>query len=244
MSERQIKKNCNDKDKKVRGPNIPDAWKTYIIHQAIKESYKPRMLLSDEILEQMMQSRDVRDKLPERESIAKIISRTRKHPKSPLDEPWHVVTLADYDMPAEALPALLLIWGKSQEEPDEPLTIREAMWVARLYRLINNIEFLYVYAKHYALEEEVAEIEGALPPSAANVFFDALGVGGLGPAMEHLLSHWMGGLPDLEMMAKSIYWRPPKGAEAAVKRAIIEHREMMAIVVKAAGLPKTFLTGL
>tara|TARA_Y100000310_G_scaffold281082_1_gene301319 strand:+ start:22837 stop:22989 length:153 start_codon:yes stop_codon:yes gene_type:complete len=50
MSERQIEKNREETEREGRGPNIPDDWKRYIMVQATRiGSYKPRMLLADEI---------------------------------------------------------------------------------------------------------------------------------------------------------------------------------------------------
>lgn len=139
----------------MRGSNIPDDWKRYIMRQAIIESYKPRMLLADEILEQMKQSRDVKDKLPERESIGKIISTTRNHPKSPLDEVWSVGCLAQYDIPPEVLPAVLQFYEKRLREEEQHFTIREALWIGRLYKVIDDPIFLERFASAYALRDKI-----------------------------------------------------------------------------------------
>jgi hypothetical protein len=137
----------------MRGPNIPDDWKIYIMEQAIMDFNKPRMLLADEILEQMRQSRDVRDQLPERESIAKLISRARNHPKSKLDEPWSVGCLAKKDIPPEALPKVMFIYEKRLREAEQHFTIREALWIARLHETIDDLIWLEEFAAAYALRD-------------------------------------------------------------------------------------------
>lgn len=158
MSERQIEKNLEDADKKVRGPNIPDDWKEYIMRQAITiEPHKSRMLLADEILEQMRQSRDIKDKLPERESIAKIISKARNHPESSLDEIWSLGSLVEHPIPPEAMPAVMLAYKKALAEKSE-LTVRQAKWIARLYKVIESPDLLWDWAWEYAMAEWLSEI--------------------------------------------------------------------------------------
>lgn len=240
MGKRQLGISREDIDKTGRGPNIPSEWKQYIIHKAVTtDPLKPRLLLADEILEQMQQSGGRLDKLPERESIAKLISNARRHPKSELDEPWHMMSLANYEIPPEALPAVILIWGKTHEWCHEPLTIREAQWVARLYRVITNLDFLYSYAQIYASLERLAEITGRLPHS--NCFFSDRWLRGLLPDVEalYLRRPTPLALPDFEMLASSIYAMPRRGLDgetrSKVKGAIRGLREEIAEVVIASG---------
>ena len=160
MNERQIRKSQEDTEKVGRGPHIPDEWKKHIMHQALTEVNTPRMLLADEILEQMRQSGGARgDKLPDRESIAKLISRARNH-DDPQDKPWSMATIDQYPIPPEALPAVLRVW-KSRLEKDTGFIIREAKWVSRLSALQQeqDIEKLSFTANRYALVEKVSELQ-------------------------------------------------------------------------------------
>jgi predicted transcriptional regulator len=185
MSERQIKESQEDTDKVGRGPNIPDDWKKYIMEQAIKESLKPRMLLADAMLKEMRQSRDVGDKLPERESIAKLISKTRTH-KTSDDSPWSLGVSKTLDISPEATADLLKVW-KCCLAIGHTLTIREAKWVALIRTAIetevnpskNNLNpdsnnhqikpnpwkyrgvLLFGFAYEYAIRERIAEISGS-----------------------------------------------------------------------------------
>ncbi len=158
MSERHFEKSWEATDKVGRGPNIPDDWKRYIMQEAIVQSHKPRMLLADEILEQMRQSRDIKDRLPEKESIAKLISKVRNHLESPLDEPWSLSSLVDYEIPPEALPAVMSAYKKRLK--DNQLTIREALWIGRLYSVIEPKDLVYDWASIYAVEEMINELSG------------------------------------------------------------------------------------
>ncbi len=135
MSERQTEKYRVETGRGVRGPNIPDNWKKYIVDLAVViEPHKPRMLLADEIVERMRQSRDIKDRLPERESIAKLISSARTYPKSSLDEPWSIAASVKYGISPEASKDLFDIWRFSLAM-DRPISIRQAKWIAYIRNL-------------------------------------------------------------------------------------------------------------
>ena len=48
---------------------------------------------------------------------------------------------------------------------EKPLTIREAKWVARLYRVLTDAEELVVAAKECASNERIGEVTGKSGPS-------------------------------------------------------------------------------
>jgi hypothetical protein len=70
--------------------------------------------------------------------MIKLISKSRNNPDSPIDALWSLGTLSEYPIPTDALPIVMSIWERRlmQLDADEYLTIREALWVARLYKLI------------------------------------------------------------------------------------------------------------
>ena len=76
-----------------------------------------------------------------------------------LDEPWSVGCLAKYDIPSEALPSVMSAYKKRLAENDV-LTIREALWIGRLYGVIDPKDLVYDWAFLYALEEQISEILG------------------------------------------------------------------------------------
>ena len=124
MNERQTGKSINDLDKNVRGSGISSEWKRHITWRALDEFQKNRMVLTDEILIQMQDSGDLKE-LPERGSIAKIISYARNHE---LDKPWSIAASIKYKFSPEANRDLLEIWRYSIAI-DSPISIRQAKWL-------------------------------------------------------------------------------------------------------------------
>jgi hypothetical protein len=56
----------------------------------------------------------------------------------PLDKPWNLLTLVDYDISPDALPSVMFIQAEAIKNNKE-FTVREALWVARLHRFIKLI---------------------------------------------------------------------------------------------------------
>jgi len=71
-------------------------------------------------------------------AVGKVIREIRRKQTElgpdPKDRPWSMVYLADYDIPPEALHVVFKAWANALKE-DNPLTIREALWVARFYHI-------------------------------------------------------------------------------------------------------------
>lgn len=57
-----------------------------------------------------------------------------------LDKPWRLVDIAKYPMPPEIVPTVLEAWGWTLAQEVEPLSIRDALWVSRLYYVSKAIE--------------------------------------------------------------------------------------------------------
>jgi len=80
-----------------------------------------------------------------------------------LDLPWSILDIAQHPIPPEILPVALEAWGKALLK-DDPLTIREVLWVARLYYLFKDvgskhrIVMLTQYAQIYALDETICRL--------------------------------------------------------------------------------------
>ena len=56
-----------------------------------------------------------------------------------LDEPWHLSSLPKYPIPPEALPLIMRVYTKNMCEAAMPawnLSMREALWIGRLYRIL------------------------------------------------------------------------------------------------------------
>jgi len=93
---------------------------------------------------------------------------------------WHLGLMAKYNMLPEAVLYILTVQDWLEKYPDwlnnpppqEPLSIREALWVGRLYCVIDEsrfkkpkylpsiARFLYLWAKAYASREHICELSG------------------------------------------------------------------------------------
>lgn len=133
------------------------------------------------------------EKLVEDEMLSEsaIIKYLTKIKKPELDRPWRLGLMAErdgnghikhpeYSIPSEATPYILLVQDWLEKHPDwlnnpppqEPLTIRQALWVARLYGLIDEsrlkkskllpsiARFLFIWAEAYAMREAICELAG------------------------------------------------------------------------------------
>jgi hypothetical protein len=106
-----------------------------------------------------------------------------------LDQPWSFATLKKYPIPSYDLPFVSSVWELCQKEgyPHYVLTIREALWAGRLYKIIEKTRSKYPqpetesqlaleygfegteiplenivleWASEYAFQDEMSEIEG------------------------------------------------------------------------------------
>jgi len=76
-----------------------------------------------------------------------------------LDQPWSLGCLAnrEYYIPAEALP-LVMTAHKKRLAKNDVLPVREALWIGRLYKVIDDLDLLWDWALQYSLSEWVSEI--------------------------------------------------------------------------------------
>lgn len=78
----------------------------------------------------------------------------------PLDQPWCVGCLAKYDIPPEALPIVMWVYEKHLGQKEQHFSIREALWLARLYKLIDDPIILDRFAYAYTLRDQIDWILG------------------------------------------------------------------------------------
>jgi len=83
----------------------------------------------------------------------------RSNESQDLDRPWSVDTLYQYEIPPEALRTVLNMAIHFRQSTGEGrlMTIREALWAARLSSL-KDLRKLPFYIKEYAQQEMIAEI--------------------------------------------------------------------------------------
>jgi len=152
-------------------------------------------------LEEMYTVKNLPSDWPGVSAVGKIITAIKKKMTQlgpdPEDRPWSVLALAIYDIPPEVLPTLLKYWAQSmktawkvdQLKPSnaehakileeakqlgalQPLTIRQAKWIGRLYhiykeRMNERDKFgergLHAAAMNYANYERIMSLVGEYP---------------------------------------------------------------------------------
>lgn len=114
--------------------------------------------------------------------LAAINRKNKGETENPLDLPWSIATLAEYEMPPDTLPAILkvqeLIEGRAREravgdnDRSWRLTIRQARWTSRLCYMFSDddIATLAFAARMYARMERIRETLGI---SLDSLGFDA-----------------------------------------------------------------------
>ena len=99
-------------------------------------------------------------------AIQKALTKIRKNDneRSPeskeLDRLWNTASLVKYPIPPEALPTVLKVWVWMPENLNFPLTIREALWVSRLYTVVKDVPLLTMRSQLHAIDERASEITG------------------------------------------------------------------------------------
>ena len=154
-------------------------WSAAIIHKKLAEAIlidrKARYpgLSSEEL------SNKVKASLPGLSRVQKYLTEIQHRLKGTdeLDRPWHLGDLLKYPLPSEAIIYIMLVQKYAEEYPDRvfkqpqsPVTIRQARWIARLYSMIGDIykpkdkekvnkaAFLYDWSKCYATHEIICAV--------------------------------------------------------------------------------------
>ena len=115
----------------------------------------PRKVLAYEIREEI--THKWKEQPPELSTLEKRISYYRSIPKVPFDELWSLGSLARHPIPPDAMPIVMSIYKKTLAGNDE-LTIRQAQWIARLYKILDHPELVWDWAWAYAMDEWLSEI--------------------------------------------------------------------------------------
>jgi len=139
------------KEKRGR-PGIKPSIKQLICAKALKDKDTPRLALAVELKNLIEEMHELP---PAEETMTKLISQARNRPLSPLDSQWSLGCLAKYDIPPEALPAVMYIYNKRQRALEPDFTIREVLWIARLHKTIDDLDFLERFASAYALRDKI-----------------------------------------------------------------------------------------
>lgn len=157
---------------KGRRAKITDEGESIIISHALAYPRRRRTLVAEELEKKLDEKgHDV----PQLEVLERKISYFRNHEvKSPLDKPWNIFTLSTHPIPPEAVPLVMAIArNKMGVTYRHKLTIREAVWIGKLYTFVPEDERedyivlheLLVWAESYALMERYKETSGKEPPA-------------------------------------------------------------------------------
>jgi len=105
---------------------------------------------------------------PSLSMVQKVLAKVRKEvgKTNPKDARWSLGSLIEYPIPPEALPAVTKVyeeldpWSAFVDTAYGSFTVREALWVARLYKIIDEPDLVLDWAYQYAVEERYSEIMG------------------------------------------------------------------------------------
>lgn len=75
------------------------------------------------------------------------------------DKPWSMASLDDYPIPPEAMPVVMSFYKKHLAK-GSVLTIREALWAARLFKIVDPLDLVFDWAFLYAIDEIITEETG------------------------------------------------------------------------------------
>ena len=148
-----------------QGPKISNKVKRIIYEEALRDRSYPRTAVAAklaDIIEKMGEP------VPKLETLEKMISHARNHAPSPLDAPWSLGSLVEYPIAAEDLPRVLQVFVQQEvvnkhrpPEIQHPLTIRQALWAARLSPLIEDVTMIFIHAQIYASRDRACEVSGS-----------------------------------------------------------------------------------
>jgi len=122
--------------RKEGSKNITLTIKRLIISEALKKPPKPRRALAIELMDKIERMGEV---VPTEETIERLISEARNHEPNPLDEPWRMLDIVKYPISPDTLPIVLEVWG-DQVVLQAQISIREALWIARLYHIFKEAQ--------------------------------------------------------------------------------------------------------
>jgi len=91
--------------------------------------------------------------------LAQIRKNYEEMRSSPLDRPWSLGDLNNYEIYNEAIPILLKI-QLNENEKGNRLTVRQVRWIDRLYKSITNIKYIKAWANIYSRLERISELAG------------------------------------------------------------------------------------
>ena len=146
-----------------RGPKVPSSVDNIIGEIYVKDRQQTAKEVMAEVHKWLQEhGRQRRPGWPGLSYIQKVLTEFRD-PKSklspdPEDRPWSRISLAQYPIPPVTLPMVLQVWAHSLRK-GRPLTIRQALWVARLSCIFkDNVDLLREAAVTASYHEKVLNL--------------------------------------------------------------------------------------
>ncbi|MGB6873740.1 MAG: hypothetical protein WBE46_06355 [Dehalococcoidia bacterium] len=100
--------------------------------------------------------------VPRLRSIQKIFAEVKDETTTPefqqKEATWNMATLEEHPLPTEAIPIVLKVQHRGAHFGR--FTIRQVIWIARLYRVISDIALLDDISWNYALQEKICQLSG------------------------------------------------------------------------------------
>jgi hypothetical protein len=137
----------------ARGKRIPQWLRCVVAEEALRNRREPREAVAVRI-ETYLEARS--EMAPQRDTLLKMISEFRRQ-TDPLDRPWSVSSLPNFEIPADALPKVMEAWAY-QIRNDSSLTVREVRWIARLHQVLKHRDLgILIGAAHIHASREKAD---------------------------------------------------------------------------------------
>ena len=156
--------NQRGRKKKLKATAIRNDMRTFLETELRKQNKERELPWSETLLRS-----EIDNQMPGLSAIQKYLKpvNERLGKPNPLDNPWQLGLMAkpEYTIPPEAGSNIADIQEYIEKTPLDglemertPLSIREALWVARLYTFKRNIKFLYQWVKTYAEFERLCQL--------------------------------------------------------------------------------------
>jgi len=195
-------------EKTGRGPKISLEVRRMIIGQAIHDNKNmPRRALAVRLQELIEKMGEIS---PTEDTLARMISDARNQQPSELDQPWNIGACDQFNIPADIIPILIKIQKLKAANNEEKgtlgkITIREALWVARLFpvaepliaRLFggdeDNLWWLTFIVSSYVHREQISEQMNEQYPDTSDL--DGLYFASEDPFNDVSLNAWWSTIP-------------------------------------------------
>ncbi len=143
---------------------------------------------------------------PTEDTLARLISEARNKQPSELDQPWHIGICTQYNILPDAIPEIIQFM-KDKAGNEEGLlgqtTIREALWINRLYPTIKRLRsvtdeltrafWMHVIVSGYVLRERVSEQMSEQYPNTSDL--DRLYFASEDPFSDVAMTTWWSRIP-------------------------------------------------